>query len=1459
MESKKKFISVLSLCALSLGIFACKKVPDESNESQKPSASSDTASVVEAVYTLSVDKDVFYLDEGEEEAIIATLLKDQLPCNDPISFLSNDPSIATVDASGTIKGISEGSTTIVVSAHGEQKEVKVEVMAKEVFMVLNYNTCSLNVNDTLQLVATLTDGSTPALTFESLQEDIAEISDSGLIIGKSEGTATIVVSTPDGVNATCVVTVKNTYELIFPKLEKDEFMVGDTIDLNTVVKVNGNLTTEGISITGEKFTVDGDTITIVDDGLITITVSYPGQEPIIQEITAFTAISSQEDFAKIMADPSGYYKLVNDIDFSNGKLETICHYSAGYTSSSNGFSGIFDGQGYSIMNYYSVYQGASTSNCSVFGTIAASGIVKNTNFIHATINNRISGAVATINYGTIDNCFADVYVTYDTKGTDQNNPIGGIVSKNYNTVTNCVTVLKVQDGINTTNIGAIAGRNNNNYKLMKNCYSLSDMPLTESAKPTNDYTENSYGVHVEDSYVVSTVAALNALSYDSFSDYWTLKENCYPHLGEVNPSITAENTSITAYQNSSVQLQVTSSFPVNYYLSEEVENVQIDAEGKLTIGAVAAETIIEVIATNYYSEETITFEIIVAEPEFTIDDSAFQSLSFSLIRGISDESAYRLEHHLSVLLGGEIYAGERVRFVSSDSSIISVDYTTVTALSTGSVTIRIFADENEIYSFDVDCMIYSPIRTVEEFLAIGTSQETLSGHYLLMNDLDFANANIQAFTSYKTYTSSLKTAFSGSFDGQGHTIYRFAPDYNRNDASDRDRSLFGYMTSTAIVKNVNFIGVIGYDRISVVSSWCEGTIENVYIEMEYRYFEGKNKTAANPGGVVVAKVRPTAKISDCIVVLTFTSDAEKENMGGIAGVVSAGAKIENCYFICSDATVNAIFNNLATATAQAVKVSSAEEFYQSDRSQFDTEIWTFEETKYPHVGTIEVEMTANQTVYNVYANATLQLQVTSLLKAHYEMVSEIENVTIDENGKLTIGDVSVDTQIQVRAYNVYNDSFVIFNIVIIEAEYEVDLSAYQDIEFHLISGVSEEESYVQPHHIGILLNGAPYSGENITFVSSDESIIIADQTSIRAISDGAATIYVKADDVDIYTFDVVVNIYQPVYTIADFEAINQNEQTRAGKYALMNDLDYQGGVLTTIAHYNDDGSTSSSLGFSGIFDGQGHSIFNYSKCLGKNNTATNSSPFGNITSTGIVRNTNFIGGYIENRIAGGVATVNYGTIENCYVEITINYNTNGTDQNNPIGGIVSKNYKTIKNCVVVLHIKDGIDMTNIGAIIGRNYENKNELVSNCYALAIVGVSESKTPTNGYMVDSMGVSKVVNCEVTDDLTALLSFLNNDETFNDLWTIEAQCYPHLGIVTPMETESTQIDVSANSSCSLSISSTVSLQYELVEENLDVFVDQNGLVTIGEVAVGTDITILVSNPYQIEKITIVLHVVQ
>ncbi|MBC7093365.1 Ig-like domain-containing protein [Candidatus Bipolaricaulota bacterium] len=120
---------------------------------------------------------------------------------DQASYQSENSSVAAVSGTGLVKGISEGSTNVVVAYEGKTAAVPVVVGAAELESIdVEPASVSLPAGRTQQLSVTAhySDGSTRDVTgqasYRSDNASVAAVSSSGLVTGLSQGTASVTVS-----------------------------------------------------------------------------------------------------------------------------------------------------------------------------------------------------------------------------------------------------------------------------------------------------------------------------------------------------------------------------------------------------------------------------------------------------------------------------------------------------------------------------------------------------------------------------------------------------------------------------------------------------------------------------------------------------------------------------------------------------------------------------------------------------------------------------------------------------------------------------------------------------------------------------------------------------------------------------------------------------------------------------------------------------------------------------------------------------------------------------------------------------------------------------------------------------------------------------------------------------------------------------------------------------------------
>ncbi len=224
------------------------------------------------------------LTEGETAALTATVLPTDAT-DKTVTWISSNPSVATVSDAGLVTAVLEGTTTITASAGGKTAQCTVTV--EKAFIAVTEVTLSqssliLDEGATAQLIATVlpTDATDKTVTWSSSNPSVATVSD-GLVTAQQEGT-TLITASAGGQSAQCTVTVQKgvvavtEVTLSQTSLTLDE---GESATLTaTVLPADAtDKTVTWSSSNSSVATVSGGVVTAVGEGTATITASAGGK------------------------------------------------------------------------------------------------------------------------------------------------------------------------------------------------------------------------------------------------------------------------------------------------------------------------------------------------------------------------------------------------------------------------------------------------------------------------------------------------------------------------------------------------------------------------------------------------------------------------------------------------------------------------------------------------------------------------------------------------------------------------------------------------------------------------------------------------------------------------------------------------------------------------------------------------------------------------------------------------------------------------------------------------------------------------------------------------------------------------------------------------------------------------------------------------------------------------------
>lgn len=194
-----------------------------------------------AVTGVTLNPTTLELKVGGTGTIAATVAPENAT-DKTVTWSSDKTDIATVDSTGKVTAVKEGTANITVTTKDGSKTATcaVTVKAKDSVAVtsvtVNPTTLSLDVGKTSVLGATVKpdDATNKTVTWTSSDPNKATVDTKGCVTAKAEGTVTI-TATADGKTATCTVTIKNGYD---PKTDTTK-LLKDKSGNQIYVLVNG--------------------------------------------------------------------------------------------------------------------------------------------------------------------------------------------------------------------------------------------------------------------------------------------------------------------------------------------------------------------------------------------------------------------------------------------------------------------------------------------------------------------------------------------------------------------------------------------------------------------------------------------------------------------------------------------------------------------------------------------------------------------------------------------------------------------------------------------------------------------------------------------------------------------------------------------------------------------------------------------------------------------------------------------------------------------------------------------------------------------------------------------------------------------------------------------------------------------------------------------------------------------
>ena len=212
------------------------------------------------------------LEVGKTINLTATILPFNAT-NSTVSFSSSDTSIATVNSSGEVKGISKGNVTIYVSCATIRREINLFVKVKTTSIEIDKEYLVMKPGDEFKLsISIYPIEANQNISFKSTDESVAVVSESGIVSAKSTGSTTIIVSNGELSNAVFVIVNKgvnikdDTETQDIPKMARQGAKIlVQNVTTSQVKKISTKMLYDLYAL-GEKMQVEGEGYSIVIEG-----------------------------------------------------------------------------------------------------------------------------------------------------------------------------------------------------------------------------------------------------------------------------------------------------------------------------------------------------------------------------------------------------------------------------------------------------------------------------------------------------------------------------------------------------------------------------------------------------------------------------------------------------------------------------------------------------------------------------------------------------------------------------------------------------------------------------------------------------------------------------------------------------------------------------------------------------------------------------------------------------------------------------------------------------------------------------------------------------------------------------------------------------------------------------------------------------------------------------------------
>lgn len=245
---------------------------------------------------VSLNLTAMEMEEGVTQSLRATINPSNTTNSKALEWKSSNTNVATVSDNGEVTAISQGYATIsVITVNGKKAECKITVSRKEeeipiTSVNLNKSELTLKEEQTETLIATINPSNTTdskVLNWSSSNESVAKVDTQGKITAIDIGTTIIKVTTSNGKEDFCVVTViQKDIPISSVSLNKKELNLKVGKDETLIATIHPSDTTDSKDLLWESSNTS--VATVDSNGKVTAVASGTAIITVVTEVNGLT-------------------------------------------------------------------------------------------------------------------------------------------------------------------------------------------------------------------------------------------------------------------------------------------------------------------------------------------------------------------------------------------------------------------------------------------------------------------------------------------------------------------------------------------------------------------------------------------------------------------------------------------------------------------------------------------------------------------------------------------------------------------------------------------------------------------------------------------------------------------------------------------------------------------------------------------------------------------------------------------------------------------------------------------------------------------------------------------------------------------------------------------------------------------------------------------------------------------